>query len=76
VRTTVDLDPDIIQVVRTLARDRNQTMGRTLSELARLGLHSSQATQAESRNGIPLLPRRTAEPVTTEMVRALLDTED
>ena len=47
VRTTVDIDPDIIQVVRTLARDRKQTMGRTLSDLARLGLYGSQVTRAE-----------------------------
>lgn len=37
-RTTVDLDSDVLQAVKELARARGETFGRTLSDAARKGL--------------------------------------
>jgi hypothetical protein len=75
-RTTVDLDPDILQVAKALARDRDQSIGRVLSDLARQGLKGPSNSRSAVRNGVPLLPRRAGKPVTNETVRALLDAED
>jgi hypothetical protein len=72
-RTTVDLDPDILHVAKTLARDRNQSIGRVLSDLARLSLKGRSDASSEMRNGVPLLPRRDGKLVTNETVRALMD---
>lgn len=37
-RTTLDIDDDILQVAKELARAENKTAGQVLSELARKGL--------------------------------------
>jgi hypothetical protein len=58
VRTTLDLDADVLQAAKELAEARGTTAGKVLSELARKGLESPRA--ARVRNGVPLLPRRPA----------------
>ena len=75
-RTTVDLDEDILRTVKDLARESEQSMGRVLSDLVRRGLTPPPRTQT-TRNGIPVFPRLPgAKPVTSEMVRELLESED
>ena len=76
VRTTVDIDDDILRAAKDLAEERSQSLGRILSELARKGLQPS-AQPLDVRNGVPLLPRkRGARPVTSQMVKDLLESED
>jgi hypothetical protein len=58
VRTTLDLDDDILQAAKELADLRGSTAGRVLSELARRGLRSAQVPDVNIRNGVPLLPRQ------------------
>lgn len=73
-RTTLDLDDDILQAAKELAHSRGTTAGRVISELARRGL--AQSGPAESvRNGVPLLPPRApGEPrVTMKRVNELRD---
>ena len=55
-RTTLDLDPDVLQAAKELAAARRTTAGKILSELARKGLESPRTGKV--RNGVPLLPRR------------------
>jgi hypothetical protein len=55
-RTTLDLDPDILQAAKELAAARGTTAGQVLSELARKGLDAPRAGRV--RNGVPLLARR------------------
>ena len=75
-RTTVDLDEDVLRAAKDLAQERSQSLGRTLSELARKGLQPSTPS-LDARNGVPLLPRKPgARPVTSQMVKDLLETED
>ena len=57
-RTTLDLDPDVLQAAKELAAVRKTTAGKVLSELARRGLEHPRA--ARVRNGVPLLPGRPA----------------
>ena len=56
VRTTLDIDPDVLQAAKELAEHRGTTAGKVLSDLARKALASR--TRAAVRNGVPLLPRR------------------
>jgi hypothetical protein len=51
-RTTVDLDPDVLIALKDLARVRGETLGRVLSDAARRGIAGGPA--AGSRGG-PLL---------------------
>lgn len=55
-RTTLDIDEDVLQAAKELADVRGLTAGKVLSELARLGL--SRPARGTERNGVPLLPHR------------------
>ncbi len=46
-RTTVDLDEDILRVAKDIARDRDESLGRVLSDLARRGLKPQTRTRRE-----------------------------
>lgn len=71
-RTTLTIDDDILLAARAIARQRNQTIGKVVSEMARQAL-CPPAAGAE-RNGIPLLPvRRPDAVVTLDIVNALRD---
>lgn len=73
-RTTLDLDDDVLQAAKELAAMHGRTAGQVLSDLARQGLAPKQTLRV--RNGVPLLPRRPgARPVTMEMVNRLRDAE-
>lgn len=56
-RTTLDLDEDVLQAARELAAVRGQTTGQVVSALARRALEAP-APARPTRNGVPLLPRR------------------
>ena len=56
VRTTLDLDEDVLQAAKELAATRGTTAGRVISELARKALTPTRASRI--RNGVPVLPRR------------------
>jgi hypothetical protein len=55
-RTTLDLDDDVLQAAKELAAARGTTTGKVLSELARKALTPAEPPRV--RNGVPLLPRR------------------
>ena len=72
-RTTLDLDDDILQAAKELAASRGTTAGRILSELARRALAPTRASRV--RNGVPVLPRRSkgAPKPTMKLVNELRD---
>jgi hypothetical protein len=75
-RTTVDLDEDILRTAKELARESEQSLGRVLSDLARRGLNPP-IRKFKTRNGVPLLmPKPGARPVTSEQVKELLELDD
>jgi hypothetical protein len=55
-RTTLDVDDDVLQAAKEIAANRQTTAGRVLSDLARKALTPSQ--HGRVRNGVPLMPRR------------------
>jgi hypothetical protein len=75
VRTTLDVDDDVLQAVKELAAQERTTAGKVLSNLARRALAPASG-QRDVRNGVPLLPARPGESVVTmEEVDRLLDDE-
>jgi hypothetical protein len=55
-RTTLDIDPDVLQAAKEIAEHRGTTAGKVLSELARKALEPESSVTV--RNGVPLMPRR------------------
>jgi len=72
-RTTLDLDEDVINAAKELASARGTTAGRVISELVRKALQGGPP--ARVRNGVPLLPRRpgSAPRPTMHLVNSLRD---
>jgi hypothetical protein len=64
VRTTLDLDDDLLQAAKEIAAMRGITAGQAVSELLRKALKPA-AARGRVRNGVPLLTRRPGAPVTT-----------
>lgn len=76
-RTTLNIDEDVLLAAREMAAVRGTSTGRALSELARQALSpSDREPTVRVRNGVPLLPKRPGErPVSMELVNRLLDQE-
>jgi hypothetical protein len=73
-RTTLDLDPDVLEAAKQLAAQRGSTAGKVISELARRGLAPDEPRGGVSRHGVPVLPaRRDAKAVSLETVNRLRD---
>jgi hypothetical protein len=74
VRTTLDLDNDVLQAAKELARRENKTAGEVISELARRALTTppepSGAKQPRARYGFRPFPKRGAV-VTNELIDKL-----
>lgn len=73
-RTTLDIDDDILQAAKEIAANRRTTAGKVLSDLARQALEPRETP--EVRNGVPVLPARPGAPkITMELVNRLRDEE-
>ena len=71
-RTTLEIDDDLLQAVRNLALRQRRTCGEVVSDLLRKALMPELA--AAQRNGITLFPKRSdATLVTPELVNRLRD---
>jgi hypothetical protein len=81
-RTTLDIDDDVLAAAKELAKARDSTAGEIISELARKALttpttpDSSGPAGAVLKNGWYVLPSRGGLPVTNELVQRLLDEAD
>jgi hypothetical protein len=85
-RTTLDIDDDILQAAKELARAENKTAGQVLSELARKGLTQPASQQmgfAEEaaapyvlNDGWFVLTNREGVVVTKEQVDRLIEDAD
>ncbi|MBA2665644.1 MAG: CopG family transcriptional regulator [Trueperaceae bacterium] len=53
-RTTVNIDDDVLRAARHLAESKGQSLGQALSELARASLTRSEVGAV--RNGVTLFP--------------------
>jgi hypothetical protein len=72
VRTTLQIDDDILRVARSLARSEGKTIGEVVSDLARKGLRP--ALPGRGPAGLPMFEvPEDAPPLTPEMVREALE---
>jgi hypothetical protein len=71
VRTTLELDDDVVAAAREIASDERRSLGSVISELARRGLTPARV---ESDGGLPVIRVPTGTPpITAAMVRRGLD---
>jgi hypothetical protein len=82
-RTTLDIDEDVLAAVKELAKVRKTTAGEVISELARSALTRPAeqviAQDAQSlvlKDGWYVLPPRGGTIVTNELIERLLDRAD
>jgi hypothetical protein len=70
-RTTLDIDDDVVVAARELAAGERRSLGAVISELARRGLTPARV---EAAGGLPVIrvPSGTP-PITPETVRRALD---
>jgi hypothetical protein len=73
-RTTLEIDDDVLQAAKEIALTKGSTAGKVLSELARKGLAPGRA-RVKVKNGVPLLGPRsdTDRAVTMDLVNDLRD---
>jgi hypothetical protein len=72
-RTTLDIDDDVLSAAKELASAQKTTAGRVISDLARKALtEPSNEEPPAYRGGFRLLPR-TGQVITSEMVRKWLE---
>ncbi len=71
-RTTLDVDDDVLAAAKEIARSTKQTIGQVVSDLARTTL--IHQTEPIEKNGIPQLPRSPhPRVITMELVNRLRD---
>lgn len=71
-RTTLDIDEDVLAAAKELAALRKTTAGQVISDLARTALTRAVEEPPEYRNGFRLLPR-TGKVITAEFIDRLLE---
>ncbi len=75
-RTTLDIDDELLLTVKEMAQQQKTTAGSVVSNLLRESLRPRSFTP-EYRNGVPLLPKRPHGPkITTELVNRLRDEDE
>jgi hypothetical protein len=81
-RTTLQLDDDVLSAARVLARQRRTSLGAVISALVRQALvapsnsdsRPAPGAEGDHRNGLPLLPwKAEGAPVDLELVNRLRD---
>ena len=76
-RTTLDIEDDVLQAAKELAQREGGTAGQVLSTLARRGLAlpmTGRKHRSGLRGGVPVLPSR-GEVVTLQHIQQLRDQE-
>jgi predicted transcriptional regulator len=76
-RTTIDIDDDVLLAAKELARASNRTAGALISELARKSLTASAQRSIATKTtfGIAPFAAKAGKPVSTAEVLALQDDE-
>jgi hypothetical protein len=79
-RTTLDIDKDILETAKEIARKEKKTAGAVISELARRGFYAGESSASAApvayteENGIPVL-QPTGSLVSEASIRKIRDSE-
>jgi hypothetical protein len=72
-RTTLNLDEDVLETTRAIARAEGRALGAVISDLVRRGLVPAEF-RIDDEDGFPVFRvDQSAEPITSAMVRAALE---
>lgn len=72
VRTTLNIDDEVLAAARALAKQQGRSIGSVISELARRALQERSVQRSSS--GLPVLPQRSNNTIVTmELVNRLRD---
>ena len=70
-RTTIDLDEELLRTAKAISDAKRQTLSRVISDLAWKGLRP-ELPSCDTRNGFPVLQASSsAQPVTLEHVKEM-----
>jgi hypothetical protein len=64
-RTTLEIDDDVLQAAKELAEVHGKTAGQMVSELIRKALQTKGASKRAVKNGVPLIRRKPGSPLMT-----------
>jgi hypothetical protein len=73
-RTTLDIEDDVLQAAKELAKQEGTTAGQVISSLVRKALSTPSSKKITMRNGVPVLASR-GEIITMEKIQAIMDKE-
>jgi len=75
-RTTLEIDADVLTAAKSIARTRGQTIGAVISELARKGLEGDRRVSRHPQAAFPVFEvPPDAEALTVQSVQAIIDHE-
>ena len=72
-RTTLDLDPDVLQAAKEIAAARGTTAGKVISDLVRKALEPRGTRRRSQWRPVDATPARRVAAVTVKLVEDLLD---
>lgn len=72
-RTTLDIDDDVLQAAKELAAREKSTAGKVISDLARRELGGKEPS-GQTKNAVPVFPRR-GDIITADHIATLLEQE-
>ena len=72
-RTTLNLDDDVLETTRAIARAERRALGEVVSDLVRRGLRPTEVRIDEDDDFPMFRVKQSAPPITDEMVRAALE---
>lgn len=73
-RTTLNLDDDVLDIAHALARSEHRSLGSVISELARRGLTPRAASTCSEATGFPVfVVAEDAAAITDDMVATAMD---
>lgn len=71
-RTTINVDEDVLLAAQEIARRQQVSVGKVVSDLVRQALN--RVPETDQRNGVPLFPERAGGVIVTpELVNQLRD---
>jgi hypothetical protein len=74
-RTTLDIDDDVLAAAKELAVRQKTTAGKVISDLARKALTQPSSKKVRYRHGFPVIPKRGGGVVTPEHIDRLAEEE-
>jgi hypothetical protein len=74
VRTTLTIEDDLLTVAKILAAEKSESVGKAISDLARLGLSATTRAKGRTKSGFPVFSvPKGAHTITIEDIRKFED---